>query len=85
MKQALTLLVAGALTALAGTASAQEPRARTADEPVTHYTFGDELVPGDLVRPEGEILQARRRHGRGTLIRPRWHFVPELMKSVERL
>jgi len=51
----------------------------------TSYDFEDDLVQGDLVRPDGENLMVRRRGARESLIRIREHFVPELLKSVENL
>jgi hypothetical protein len=51
----------------------------------TTYDFEDDLVTGDLVRPDGELLNVRRRGGRSSLIRIREHFIPEMLKSVENL
>jgi hypothetical protein len=62
------------------------PRAEAADQgAATTYDFEDDLVTGDLVRPDGELLSARRRGRRVSLIRIREHFIPELLKSVENL
>ena len=51
----------------------------------TTYDFEDDLVTGDLVRPDGEMLNVRRRGSRSSLIRIREHFIPEMLKSVENL
>jgi hypothetical protein len=51
----------------------------------TSYDFEDDLVQGDLVRPDGENLMVRRRGARESLIKIREHFIPELLKSVENL
>jgi len=51
----------------------------------TTYDFEDDLVTGDLVRPDGELLNVRRRGRRSSLIRIREHFIPEMLKSVENL
>lgn len=51
----------------------------------TTYDFEDDLVTGDLVRPDGEMLNVRRRGRRASLIRVREHFIPEMLKSVENL
>lgn len=69
------------LAGLAGTAAAQEAGGGNA----TSYDFEDDLVQGDLVRPDGENLMVRRRGARESLIKIREHFVPELLKSVENL
>lgn len=55
------------------------------DDNATNYDFEDDLVQGDLVRPDGENLMVRRKGARQSLIRIREHFIPELLKSVENL
>ena len=62
-------------------------RADAQDETVTEttYDFEDDLVTGDLVRPDGEQLVVRRRGRRTSLITIREHFIPEMLKSVEDL
>ena len=55
------------------------------DDNSTNYDFEDDLVQGDLVRPDGENLMVRRRGARESLIKIREHFIPELLKSVENL
>lgn len=51
----------------------------------TEYNFDDDVVEGDLVRPDGEMAMARRRGRQSSLIRVREHFIPEMLKSVEDL
>lgn len=74
------LLVAG----FVATASAQDAEGGGGGQATT-YDFEDDLVQGDLVRPDGENLMVRRRGARESLIKIREHFVPELLKSVENL
>lgn len=74
---ALALATVG-LLATAAPAAAQDGEATT-------YDFEDDLVQGDLVRPDGELLNVRRRGRRASLIRVREHFIPEMLKSVENL
>ena len=59
--------------------------AQDAPAPETTYDFEDDLVTGDLVRPDGEQLIVRRRGRRASLIQIREHFIPEMLKSVEDL
>jgi hypothetical protein len=59
--------------------------AQGAPAPETTYNFEDDLVTGDLVRPDGEQLIVRRRGRRASLIQIREHFIPEMLKSVEDL
>ena len=77
----LTVLLLGGLVA---SASAQEEGGGGGGNATT-YDFEDDLVQGDLVRPDGENLMVRRRGARESLIKIREHFVPELLKSVENL
>ncbi len=51
----------------------------------TTYDFEDDLVSGDLVRPDGELLNVRRRGNQRSLIQIREHFIPEMLKSIESL
>jgi len=81
--------VAGLL--MTSTALAQEAGAAPAPAggggggDATTYDFEDDLVQGDLVRPDGENLMVRRKGARESLIRVREHFISELLKSVENL
>jgi hypothetical protein len=59
--------------------------AHAQDSGSTSYDFEDDLVQGDLVRPDGENLMVRRKGARESLIKIREHFIPELLKSVENL
>jgi hypothetical protein len=52
---------------------------------VTEINFEDDLISGDLVRPDGENIQVTKRGGRSSLIRIRQNFIPEMLKSVEDL
>jgi hypothetical protein len=61
------------------------PAAAGPDKGATSYDFEDDLVQGDLVRPDGELLSVRRRGNRASLIQIREHFIPEMLKSVEDL
>lgn len=81
MKRFVIIAIAGMLVGLAAPAAAQED----GDEDTTTYDFEDDLVTGDLVRPDGELLSVRRRGRRASLIQIREHFIPEMLKSVEDL
>jgi len=62
-----------------------EARAEDTGGNTTEYNFDDDVVEGDLVRPDGEMALARRRGRQSSLIRVREHFIPEMLKSVEDL
>jgi len=79
--QAIVFIVLfGGLSAVPFSVNAQD-----APPPETTYDFEDDLVTGDLVRPDGEQLIVRRRGRRASLIQIREHFIPEMLKSVEDL
>jgi hypothetical protein len=74
-----TVFTVGLFTASAGIVSAQEYAEKT------EYSFEDDVVTGDLVRPDGELTVVRKRGKERSLIRVRQHFIPEMLKSVENL
>jgi len=82
---ALQTFVFIGLLVVASMASMQNARAQSQRAPETTYDFEDDLVTGDLVRPDGEQLIVRRRGRRASLIQIREHFIPEMLKSVEDL
>ena len=51
----------------------------------THYNFEDEIVHGDLVNPDGEILHARRGGKKESLVRVRESFISHLLNSIQQL
>ena len=65
-------------------ATRAEPPARAVLD-ITSYGFDDEIVAGDTLNPNGEVLQVRRAWDRESLIRVRTSFVDSLSKSVEAL
>ena len=87
MRRLLTIFAFGlfALMALPAVPSAAHAQDKGGGGDTTSYDFEDDLVQGDLVRPDGENLMVRRRGARESLIRIREHFINELLKSVENL
>ena len=80
MLRTMAMMAALGFGTIAAPANAQD-----AGGEATTYDFDDDLVAGDLVRPDGELLNVRRRGRRSSLIRVREHFIPEMLKSVEDL
>ena len=77
-KVVMAVALAVGVLGMEGVASAQ-------DLPQTQYTFTDDLVEGDLMRPDGDMSLVRGRRQVISLIRIRDTFVPEMLKSVENL
>jgi hypothetical protein len=51
----------------------------------TTYDFDDDTVEGDLVRPDGELIDSKKAAKHSSLIKIRENFIPEMLKSVEGL
>src|SRR5688572_5403961 len=49
----------------------------------TVYDFDDDIVEGDLVRPDGEFVDSRKMAKHSSLIKIRENFIPEMLKSAE--
>jgi hypothetical protein len=49
----------------------------------TVYDFDDDVVEGDLVRPDGEFVDTRKGAKHSSLIKIRQDFIPEMIKSAE--
>ena len=81
----LAFVAAGAAAPQVALADPPEGPKSSSEGDVTSYRFEDELVRGGSSSPELEILVARRRNERESLVRVRTHFVPELLKSAEDL
>jgi hypothetical protein len=74
---ALTLALSAAAPTLALAQDHGEARVEVFDDA--------DLVTGTLQSPDVDMIGARRRHPRHTLIAPRAHYVPEMLRSVENL
>lgn len=82
LQSLLTLLVCMAFAPAVEAQSAAGPEDAV---DTTTFNFDDDLVTGDLVRPDGERLMARRSGVKNTLVTIREHFIPEMLKSIEDL
>jgi hypothetical protein len=79
MRPIACFLVGVALFLGAQTSFAQEYAEKT------EYSFDDDVVTGDLVRPDGELTVVRKKGRERSLIRIRQDFIPQMLKSVENL
>ena len=73
-----------------GRAFAADPKAPAAggDDGVqykakTVYDFEDDMVEGDLQRPDGELVNSLKKTEHSSLIEIRKDFIPEMLKSLE--
>lgn len=49
----------------------------------TVYDFDDDVVEGDLQKPEGEFLDVKKKSKHSSLIKIRQNFIDEMLKSAE--
>lgn len=82
--------VALAALLLAGTAAAQENKdvqqqGGVQYERTTVIDFEADTIQGDLTRPDGEYIDARRKATYGNLIKVREEFRDEVLESVGEL
>lgn len=74
------------IAATGGTVLAQDKGASGGDvqyKSKTVYDFDDDVVEGDLVRPDGEFVDTRKGAKHSSLIKIRENFIPEMIKSAE--
>lgn len=74
----------GALVLVPAAALAQDAEGEGGLESRT-YDFADDLVEGELVRPDGELIEGQRHREGSSLISIREHFIDRMIESVEDL
>jgi hypothetical protein len=89
----MKLVIGMALLGLIGVTSrnalaADKPAAGGGDDNVqykakTVYDFEDDMVEGDLQRPDGELVNSLKKTEHSSLIEIRKDFIPEMLKSLE--
>lgn len=84
-RKILSFLGAIALTATVAHAQKAAPPAGgdVSYKSKTVYDFDDDVVEGDLVRPDGEFVDSRKAAKHSSLIKIRENFIPEMLKSAE--
>jgi hypothetical protein len=79
----ISLVLLSPLTALA-----EEPVAEASAASKTEnysYEFEDDGLLGESASALGTVMKVRQGATRTMLLRPRWHFIPELLKSAESI
>jgi len=69
-------------------AQAKPPGAEASDDGASYkaktvYDFDDDMVDGDLQRPDGELINSIGNVKHDSLIELRKDFIPEMLKSLE--
>ncbi len=86
MKRLIAILVALCVAFGAATVLAQKKGGGGGDiiyKKQTKYDFDDDVVEGDLVRPDDMFVESRDKARYGSLITIRENFIPEMLKSAE--
>jgi hypothetical protein len=83
MRAVLASIVAALALSLA--APVNTARAQKADDKVKTYDFSGDTIDGDLIKPDGEIVDTRSFASHTSLIRIRKDFIKEILKSAEDL
>ena len=85
MRSKLIALGIGAGLSLASGLAHADVDKRSYGDDWSTYVFKDEILNSGVSFPSGANIRVRPRAPRATLIRPRTHFVPEMLKSVESM
>jgi hypothetical protein len=85
LRRIIAILVVSCFVFATGLALAQEaaPAPDVTYKKKTVYDFDDDLVEGELQRPDGEYIDTRRKAKHSSLIKIRENFIPEMLKSAE--
>ena len=91
MKLVITVALFGIIGVTSSRAFAADPKPAAgggADDGVqykakTVYDFEDDMVEGDLQRPDGELVNSLKKTEHSSLIEIRKDFIPEMLKSLE--
>lgn len=82
MRTLFMAAIASLAFSVGATAFAQDKGGKTEYKKKTTYDFEDDVVEGDLLKPEGDFVGARPKTKQSSLIKIREDFVPEMVKSV---
>ena len=81
----MKILMAVVALLLAAPVMAQKGEGNVAYKKTTEYSFDDDTIEGDLSKPDGEYVEARKRVKHSNLIKIREEFKDKVMQSVGEL
>ncbi len=78
-------LVVASLALASVPATAQDKKGGEQFKKTTEFNFEDDTIEGDLSKPDGEYVEARKRVKHSNLIKIREEFKDKVMQSVGEL
>jgi hypothetical protein len=85
MRAVLASIVATLALSLAVPVDTARAQGKADDKKVKTYDFSGDTIDGDLIKPDGEIVDTRSFASHTSLIRIRKDFIKEILKSAEDL
>lgn len=85
LRAVLASLVAALALSLAVPMDTAQAQGKQDDKKLKTYDFSGDTIDGDLVKPDGEIVDTRSFASHTSLIRIRKDFIKEILKSAEDL
>jgi len=79
------MFVVGMVVAAPALAQEKKAEGNVRFNKTTSYDFEDDTIEGDLTKPDGEYVEARKKVQHSNLIRVREDFKEEVMQSVGEL
>lgn len=71
--------------AMPGTSAFAQGKAKKDEKKVKTYDFSGDTIDGELLKPDGDIVDTRQFANHTSLIRIRKDFIKEILKSAEDL
>ncbi|MBE2250239.1 MAG: adventurous gliding motility protein CglF [Myxococcus sp.] len=85
MSKHLWVVIAAALLATSSFAQDKKGDGNVTYNKKTEYSFEDDTIEGDLTKPDGEYVEARKKVKHSNLIKIREEFKDKVMQSVGEL
>jgi hypothetical protein len=85
MSKHLLFVIAAALLATSSFAQDKKGDGNVTYNKKTEYSFEDDTIEGDLTKPDGEYVEARKKVKHSNLIKIREEFKDKVMQSVGEL
>jgi hypothetical protein len=85
MRAVLASIIAAIALSFVAPATIAHAQGQDNNQKVKTYDFSGDTIDGDLVKPDGEMVDTRSFANHSSLIRIRKDFIREILKSAEDL